>query len=664
MQLLAIVLYSLWGDRRVLRLKPGALNVITGQSKTGKSALLDIVEFCLGRRAVTMPVGPITSTISWYAVLVQLPGGGRAFAARPAARLGAASTQEGMLELGSGLEPLEHAALKVNADADNIKGRLGALIGIEENLNRVEGGLARAPLDANLGHALLLCLQGQSEIANRSFLFHRQGEERVADAIRDAFPYFLGAVPADQAVKRQLLESARRELRRGETELQAAEQTADQLDVRVRAAVAEAYSAGLVTQSVFADRTAALAALAAAISSESDQVVMDDEIRVRLRNLEGERSDLRRQLRELAEVRNLLLAQSREEVPFHEALTTEDQRLSSIDLLPAAQEETAQCPVCGSPLDQADGTTADLRNALSEVRAQLANLEAARPRVRSTLHQLDEQVTAVRDQLRALEQTASDLARSAGPNQQTRAEERAFTRGRLEVLVSSLRPPDTAAMVHLRHRVSGLRSSVARLEAELNVDDEREQVTSRLNAIGADMTTWATQLELEHAGRGVRLDPRRLTVVADTESGPAPMSRIGSAENWMGYHLIAHLALHRFFVDQNRPVPRLIMLDQPTQAYYPSEMEQLRGRPSRDEDEIAVRRLYQLMANVVRDLSPNFQIIVCDHANLDEPWFQDAVVENWRGGDQLVPAEWIERAEIARRAAPEVGKGRGGQDGD
>src|ERR1700674_4586512 len=32
-QLLAIVLYSLWGDRRVVSLRPGQLNVITGQSK-------------------------------------------------------------------------------------------------------------------------------------------------------------------------------------------------------------------------------------------------------------------------------------------------------------------------------------------------------------------------------------------------------------------------------------------------------------------------------------------------------------------------------------------------------------------------------------------------------------------------------------------------------
>ncbi|WP_142211873.1 hypothetical protein [Streptomyces sp. SLBN-118] len=83
MQLLSVILYSTTGARRVLEFTPGALNVVTGESKTGKSALLDIVEYCLGRDTMQMPVGPITSTVSWYAALFDLDGG-RAFVARPA----------------------------------------------------------------------------------------------------------------------------------------------------------------------------------------------------------------------------------------------------------------------------------------------------------------------------------------------------------------------------------------------------------------------------------------------------------------------------------------------------------------------------------------------------------------------------------------------------
>ncbi|WP_363810871.1 hypothetical protein [Mesorhizobium sp.] len=31
-----------------------------------------------------------------------------------------------------------------------------------------------------------------------------------------------------------------------------------------------------------------------------------------------------------------------------------------------------------------------------------------------------------------------------------------------------------------------------------------------------------------------------------------------------------------------------------------------------------------------------------DHAEEAEAWFQDAVVARWRGGEKLVPDQWLE----------------------
>ncbi|MFF1681539.1 DUF3732 domain-containing protein [Streptomyces sp. NPDC058256] len=47
---------------------------------------------------------------------------------------------------------------------------------------------------------------------------------------------------------------------------------------------------------------------------------------------------------------------------------------------------------------------------------------------------------------------------------------------------------------------------------------------------------------------------------------------MGSAKNWIGYHLVAHLALHTYFLRERRPVPRFLMLDQPTQAFFPEKI--------------------------------------------------------------------------------------------
>jgi len=84
------------------------------------------------------------------------------------------------------------------------------------------------------------------------------------------------------------------------------------------------------------------------------------------------------------------------------------------------------------------------------------------------------------------------------------------------------------------------------------------------------------------------------------------------------------------------------MLDQPTQAYYPSDVEQATGVPASDADRQAVQRLYELMRDVADELSPSMQIIACDHANLPESWFQEAVIANWRDGEKLIPQSWLE----------------------
>ena len=160
------------------------------------------------------------------------------------------------------------------------------------------------------------------------------------------------------------------------------------------------------------------------------------------------------------------------------------------------------------------------------------------------------------------------------------------------------------------------------------------------------MTAWAARLGLEHAGGRARIDAAQLTVVVDTASGPIPLERMGSASNWVGYHLVAHLGLHKWFAQHDRPVPRLLMLDQPTQAFYPPDVNPVNStdvatEELSDDDRESVAAMFALMRELVDELAPGLQIVVMDHANLPAPWFQDSVVEVWRGGNKLVPTEWL-----------------------
>jgi hypothetical protein len=51
----------------------------------------------------------------------------------------------------------------------------------------------------------------------------------------------------------------------------------------------------------------------------------------------------------------------------------------------------------------------------------------------------------------------------------------------------------------------------------------RSRTTSLLRTVSRQMTTWAQQLDLEHASDGALIDIDRPTIVADTPNGPAYM---------------------------------------------------------------------------------------------------------------------------------------------
>jgi hypothetical protein len=308
-----------------------------------------------------------------------------------------------------------------------------------------------------------------------------------------------------------------------------------------------------------------------------------------------------------------------------------------------SEDHAATCPVCGSSLEEADATVREISAAAAAVKDELDHATEAAPARQEALAQLEETADVLRSRMREVHAALSLLARDRDEIRGLRDAEnaRAYVKGRIVQHLEELERSKAVPTSELEQRVETLLASIDELEEQLNPDAEREQVVSRLNVVGDDMTRWAEELGLEHTGGRVRLDAYGLTVVADTEEGPVPLERMGSAGNWVGYHLVTHLALHRWFVNKSRPLPRLLMIDQPTQAFYPPDVDELSVQDMDDADRQAVTAMFRLIDEVVRELAPALQIIVTDHASLEEKWFQAAIVEEWRHGTKLVPQAWL-----------------------
>ena len=151
MKIKSIHIYSHDGQRRDLQFKVDGLNVITGRSSTGKSALSEIVEYCMGRSSFNVPEGIIRDKVAWFAVIYQFERE-QVLVAKPTPLDGGASCSRATLRRGTELQAPSFGELAVNSDDDAVVTLLSRLLGIPENRTDVALEHSRDSYDANVKH--------------------------------------------------------------------------------------------------------------------------------------------------------------------------------------------------------------------------------------------------------------------------------------------------------------------------------------------------------------------------------------------------------------------------------------------------------------------------------------------------------------------------------
>jgi len=187
----------------------------------------------------------------------------------------------------------------------------------------------------------------------------------------------------------------------------------------------------------------------------------------------------------------------------------------------------------------------------------------------------------------------------------------------------------------------------------LDPQAQRERLTAAVERVSARIADYAKQLKLEHAAENVRLNLKELTLQFTPLSGRTDfLWEVGSGQNWVGYHIAGILALHEHFVAAiESPVPRFLVIDQPSQVYFPEAWPSMEhapsgsGQPSRSADIDGVHRIFAALATFLETVESQFQIIVTEHAG-SITWQgvpNVHLVGNWRAGHDefLIPADWI-----------------------
>jgi hypothetical protein len=636
---------------RRVKFEVGRVNVITGASQTGKSAMVPIIDYCLGSGRCAIPVNTIRDSTEWFGILLTTNRGDVLLARREPGEF-IASGDMCIIEL-----PKEIPATTPdkNTTSDFVKTYLNELTGLTSlDFDPNAAGTFRArPSFRDLA---AFNFQPQNVIANPDVLFFKADTVEHREKLRTIFPYVLGVVTAEILAKRYRLEELRREEKRLSREIETLKQASDRWLAELHINLSKARELGLIPKDTPANvsQQEGIGLLRQVVTRpyERPRVTAQtiNTVLAELNDLKGEEasvsldlSGLRQRWLEMSRLRKAAFE-------YQQALMTEEERLSiSTWLLEQRGHDESKCPICGNSMERA-------RSHLEHLVASLEQVEGTRTSFRTLPETFDREYVRVQSEISHKALRLSNVQLRIASLQELSETER--ERRYMEIGVSRFAGKLEADLAlydrfnsdnDLLKRREALAVEIAQLLKEVDEISLRQREKRALDRVSIMMSALLNNLDVENPKDPVSLSVSELTLKIKRREREDFLWEVGSGSNWLGYHLALSIALQQYFLEiTGSPVPSFLVLDQPSQVYFPKKLAAIPGDQDldpklADDDALRVRHVFQLLARVARDAKSRLQIIVLDHAG-DTVWGDIEgvhLVEEWREGKKLVPMGWI-----------------------
>lgn len=502
-------------------------------------------------------------------------------------------------------------------------------------------------VETTIDQSMHFLFQSQTEVANNDLLFHHQAKSGAIKNIKETLPYFIGVAGDDYQLKKQEISKLTRERNSLEREMQeilSLKQNASTIGYRI---LSEANNLGLSiskdlipNQDDLVDELKKIANWGVLDTSQSDSIDNDEQT---LNKLDSKLDDLRKEkslvLARISEAENYCAS----ELGFQQAIETQSYRLRSIGLF----EKTGKsddCPICETKSIGESKIDKTINSALIELSSKLNHIHRKKPNIDIYLKGLHDEKSKINQEQKYIRSSIKEL-RDSNPRLSEIGKlelEQACVVGKARLFIQENHSKNDV-QGHL-NQIALLDENIKELADELDPKALDKRLNQKLNLIAEDMTKWSRELKLEHSSGHVRFDDKKLTVAIDKPNETLTLNNIGGRENWLGYHLVTYFALAKWFIEQSRPVGNFLFLDQPSLIYFPYSDTGDLSEIKTDEDREAVRKMFRWIFKIVDSMDSNLQVIITDHADIDEGWFQEAIIDKkWRGENALIPKSWLEK---------------------
>lgn len=633
---------------RILSFKSGVVNIITGASRTGKSAIIPIIDYCLGSDKCTIPVDVIRNACSWFGVLFDMKGEQILLCRREPGDK--ASTGDMFILRGKEITVPEY--IEKNANVESIKDMLNELF-----------AMSFLDLDSNASafhpsyrDFMAFLFQPQNIVANADVLFYKADTMEHRKKLIDVFPYALGAVTPEILAKRKEIERLLKMSERFQRDLDQIKTVAEGWKQEVAGWLTQAYEYGLTNYIANdADEFARQVDELRAISQKriTDASVAPEHVTDLSKDIAALRQEEQQISSELFSARKrhtdmLQLMQSMGK--YDKSLQIQLDRLDISTWIRSNMTERNILPIFQPSHENVIEDVNALCTALEQIERSTTEMAVVPAAFEREIQIVQVQIQELADKLEAVQKRIRVESQALAVQREESYTLESISRflGRIDVAISTYERIGTDS--ELEAKLDEVTTRIEQLKKEVNESEIRRKLDYALGYLKTEMGKILAQLDVEHPEDPVEFVIKDLTVRVKSQTGRDDyLWEIGSASNWLSYHIALILALQRFFQTKSSVnVPNFIIFDQPSQVYFPRTRNSANETKLQlnDDDKIAVRKIFESLSSFVKSAGFDIQIIVTEHAD-DDIWgnIPDScihLVEKWRNNVKLVPIEWLE----------------------
>lgn len=633
----SILAFNKEGEKRHVDLTDG-LNVITGESKSGKSALLEIIDYCLGSSKSTIPKGEVTKFGHLFALILKFPTyhlviGRRRFDDEGKKQMYLYRTTKDIIpkELSFGIFTEENML-----GLEQAKIELGREFGIlvvnsTENIDAIKS--EPRPSVRNMTSYMF---QHQNLVASKFALFYRFEDSQKREQTIKQFPVFAGWVDQQYYNYRLELDELLKQQRRNEKLQQSYSKSTE----RIRSDLLNTFKRYYMLVGKTLDNNLSLnnlLSLRRKLPDFTRESYLSEEMERRYDELKKQRELLKQKRFDIEmSINNLELSHG-----YGQNYSTNLKSLQAIINHSIHHNNGYDCPVCGQVVKVLSQKIISLNDSKKWLIEELASVKGQSNNFHLQIHNLSREKEALNVEIKKL---GAEISRIEGITERWKRtkqldNEVVYARAEIDIeckkieeQLVNLRKNDNEAdtrIIELNKHIDGynlhsyysqaetfFKSNISRIIEKLDFEEEFRP---------ADMDFLLHTFDLYHHDK-------------ETKSR-VYLSEMGSGANWLACHVSLFLSLLHFFAIQGKSsIPSILFFDQPSQVYFPEKI--FVNAKEKSNDVQKVEQIYKTILEEIELVEKNArfkpQVIVTDHVgelDIEGYKFEDYLRKNWRGSD-------------------------------